>query len=260
MMQFFVQIAVKQTLTLLGEKMDTSKDIVKHLFYATWAMVLIQSIITISSILLGSVYLNLSLILSVTFDCVIILFSIGIIRAGRENRGFKRWFSSSLVFLISAGSDIVVVILFYIIGREEIWGTSPVIFVRLALRIIFYVTLVAAFTLNKFFFDDLLDKNDINRKSDFLAPIGFLILFIPSVLSWYSEYVYPQSLPDWLLFMVLALILLAQFVILLGLFRLTSNLNLLRLKGVQRQEEIFEAEKEEGKTMVEDNNKEEMHQ
>ena len=153
MMQFIVQIVGKQTLTLPGEKMDTSEDIVKHLFYAAWTMVLIQSIITISSTMLADSYPNLPLILSVAFDCVIILFAIGIIRAGIENRELKFWLPTSIILLVSAISDIGEVILFYILGTEETWNSSPVIFVRLALIIVFYVTLVAAFTLNRFFFD-----------------------------------------------------------------------------------------------------------
>ncbi|MHA1346717.1 MAG: hypothetical protein ACTSO3_10005, partial [Candidatus Heimdallarchaeaceae archaeon] len=161
--------------------MDTSSDIVKHLFYATLTMVLIQSIITVSSTLLGPLYPNLPLILSIAFDCIIILFAIGIVRAGRENQELKFWLPSSLVFLLSALSDIIVVILYYILGREQSWDLSPIIFVRLALLIVFYVTLVAAFTLNKFFFDDLLEKNKMSRKSEFLLPIGFLVLFVPSV-------------------------------------------------------------------------------
>ncbi len=260
MMQYFVQIVVKQTLTSLGEKMDTSKDIAKHLFYATWTMVLIQTIITISNTTpLAVSYPNLPLILSVAFDCVILLFVIGIIRAGRENRELKFWLLISIMFLVSAISDICITILYYILGTEEIWNSSPVIFVRLALIIVFYVTLVASFTLNKFFFDDLLDKNDINRKSEFLLPIGFLVLFFPSVLSWYSEYIYPQQLqlPSWLAFTILALILFAQFMIILGLFQLASTLNLLRRKDIQRQDKSLELEEEE-KTLVEKKDKEEV--
>ncbi|MCK4897020.1 MAG: hypothetical protein KAS47_09430, partial [Candidatus Heimdallarchaeota archaeon] len=216
--------------------MDTSNDIVKHLFYSAWTMVLLQTIITVSSTLLGPSYPNLPLILSVAFDCVIVLFAIGILRAGRENQELKLWLPSSLAFLVSATADIIVVILYYSLGREQIWDLSPVIFVRLALLIVFNVSLVAAFTLNKFFFDDLLDKNDINRKSDFLVPIGFLVLFIPSVLSWYSVYVSPQLLPNWLQTAAFVIFLFAQFAIILGLFQLTSTLNLLRRKNVQRQE------------------------
>jgi len=242
MMQFFVQIVVKQTLTLKGERMDTSNDIVKHLFYSAWTMVLLQSIITISNTLLGSLYSNLPLILSIAFDCVIVLFAIGILRAGRENKEFKLWLPASLVFLVSAASDITVVILYYILGREQIWDLSPIIFVRLALLIVFYVSLVVAFTLNKFFFDDLLDKYNINRKSDFIVPIGFLALSIPGVLSWYSVYVSPQILPIWLQNTALAIFLIAQFGIILGLFQLTSTLNLLRRKNIQQQEKSVELE------------------
>jgi len=251
MMQFIVQIVVKQTLTLTGEKMDTSKDIVKHLFYSTWTMILIQSIITLSSTMLALQYQNLPLILSVAFDCIIILFAIGILRSGRENRDFKFWLPTSILFMISALSDIVFVILIYILGAEEIWDSSLVIFVRLSFHIVFYVLVVVAFTLNKYFFDDLLDKNDIDRKSDFLLPIGFLVLFIPSVLSWYKVYIFPQPLPSWLEITALVLFLFAQFIIILGFFQLTSTLNLLRRKEIQRKEESLELEEEEGKTLFE---------
>ncbi len=257
MMQFSVRIVVKQTLTLTGEKMDTSKDIVKHLFYSTWTMVLIQSIITVSSTMLAERYKNLPLILSIVFDCVIILFAIGIIRAGRENRELKFWLPTSIIFLVSAISDIGVVILYYILGREQIWDSSPVIFVRLALRIVFFVSLVVAFMLNKYFFDDLLDKNDTSRKSDLLLPIGFLVLFIPSVLSWYKVYIFPQPLPRWLEITAFVLFLLAQFIVILGFFQLTSTLNLLRRKDIQRQEESFALEEEEGKNLVEMKDKKE---
>ncbi len=253
-MQFIVQIVVKRTLTLKGERMDTSGDIVKHLFYSAWTMVLLQSIITISNTLLGPQYPNLPLILSVAFDCVIILFAIGILRAGRENKEFKLWLPTSLVFLVSATFDIIVVILYYILGREQIWDLSPIIFVRLVLLIVFYVSLVAAFTLNKFFFDDLLDKNNINTKSDFLVPIGFLVLSIPSVLSWYSVYVYPQTLPVWLQNTAFALFLLAQFGIILGLFQLTNTLNLLRRKNIRQQDKsiVLEAKEEENLAKTKD--------
>ena len=236
--------------------MDTSNDIVKHLFYSAWTMVLLQTIITVSSTLLGPSYPNLPLILSVAFDCVIVLFAIGILRAGRENQELKLWLPSSLAFLVSATADIIVVILYYSLGREQIWDLSPVIFVRLALLIVFNVSLVAAFTLNKFFFDDLLDKNDINRKSDFLVPIGFLVLFIPSVLSWYSVYVSPQLLPNWLQTAAFVIFLFAQFAIILGLFQLTSTLNLLRRKNVQRQEKSILVEGKEEKTLDEIKDKE----
>ena len=236
--------------------MYTSNDIVKHLFYSAWTMVLLQSIITVSSTLLGPLYPNLPLILSVAFDCVIILFAIGILRSGRENQELKLWLPTSLVFLVSAAFDISVVILYYILGREQIWDLSPIIFVRLALLIAFYVTLVIAFTLNKFFFDDLLDKNNINRKSDFLIPIGFLVLFVLSVLSWYSVYIFPQLLPNWLQNTAFALFLFAQFAIILGLFQLTSTLNLLRRKNIQRQEKSIELKEEEEKILVETQDKE----
>ena len=252
-MQFFVQIVVKQTLTLKGERMDTSNDIVKHLFYSAWTMVLLQSIIIVSNTLLGPLYPNLPLILSIAFDCVIVLFAIGILRTGRENKELKLWLPASIVFLVSATFDIIVVILYYILGREQIWDLSPIIFVRLALLIVFYLSLVAAFTLNKFFFDDLLDKNNINRKSDFLIPIGFFVLSIPSVLSWYSVYVSPQILPNWLQNTAFAIFLFAQFGIILGLFQLTSTLNLLRRKNIQQQENSVELE--EG-TVVETKDKE----
>lgn len=240
--------------------MDTSNDIVKHLFYSAWIMVLLQSIITVSSTLLGPLYPNLPLILSVAFDCVIILFAIGVLRSGRENQELKLWLPTSLVFLVSAAFDISVVILYYSLGREQIWDLSPIIFVRLALLIAFYVTLVIAFTLNKFFFDDLLDKNNINRKSDFLIPIGFLVLFVLSVLSWYSVYIFPQLLPNWLQNAAFALFLFAQFAIILGLFQLTSTLNLLRRKNIQRQETAVVVEGKEEETIVETKDKEEVGQ
>ncbi len=251
MMQFTVQIVVNRTLTSKGDRMYTSNDIVKHLFYSTWIMVLLQSIITISNSLLAPYYQNLPLILAIAFDCVIVLFALGILRAGREKKELKLWLPTSILLLVSAASDIIVIILYYILGREQIWDLSPVIFVRLSLLIVFYVTLVVAFTLNKFFFDDLLDKSNINRKIDFLLPIGFLILFIPGVLSWYSVYLFPQLLPVWLQNTAFALFLFAQFAIVLSLFQLTSTLNLLRRKNIQRQEKSDKLEEKEEGTKVE---------
>jgi len=238
------------------KELDTSSDIVKHLFYATLTMVLIQSIITVSSTLLGPLYPNLPLILSIAFDCIIILFAIGIVRAGRENQELKFWLPSSLVFLLSALSDIIVVILYYILGREQSWDLSPIIFVRLALLIVFYVTLVAAFTLNKFFFDDLLEKNKMSRKSEFLLPIGFLVLFVPSVLSWYSIYISPQLFPNWVQTTAFVLFLFAQFAIILGLFQLTSTLNLLKRKNSLMLDKSVELEENDGKTLAETETKE----
>jgi len=249
MMQFIVQIVVNRTLTLKGDRMDTSNDIVKHLFYSTWIMVLLQSIITVSNSLLAPYYQNLPLILAIAFDCVIVLFAIGILRAGREKKDLKLWLPTSILLLVSAASDVIVIILYYILGREQIWDLSPIIFVRLALLIVFYITLVVAFTLNKYFFDDLLNKNEINRKIDFLLPIGFFVLFVPAVLSWYSVYLLPQQFPVWLQNTAFALFLLAQFAIVLSLFQLTSTLNLLRRKNIHRQEKSVNLEEKE-KTVV----------
>ncbi|MHA1201012.1 MAG: hypothetical protein ACTSQ4_00650 [Candidatus Heimdallarchaeaceae archaeon] len=229
--------------------MDTSNDIVKHLFYSTWIMVLLQSIITVSNSLLAPYYQNLPLILAIAFDCVIVLFAIGILRAGREKKDLKLWLPTSILLLVSAASDVIVIILYYILGREQIWDLSPIIFVRLALLIVFYITLVVAFTLNKYFFDDLLNKNEINRKIDFLLPIGFFVLFVPAVLSWYSVYLLPQQFPVWLQNTAFALFLLAQFAIVLSLFQLTSTLNLLRRKNIHRQEKSVNLEEKE-KTVV----------
>ncbi|MBY8999765.1 MAG: hypothetical protein KGD64_02520 [Candidatus Heimdallarchaeota archaeon] len=208
--------------------METSKDIIQHLFYSTWLLVLIQIINMVSVALLAQSYPNLLTILGIAFDCIIILFAIGILRVGNENRNVKMWLLAGIFLILSAVADLTVVILFYTIGGEQAWKLSPVIFVRFALLIIYHLVLVSAFSLNKFFFDSLLVENNVQKKADFLIPIGFLILSIPAVIGWYSVYIYPQIISQGALITALSLFLLAQFVLILGLFQLSSNIHLIR--------------------------------
>ena len=210
--------------------MTTSKNIIQHLFYSGGLLVLIQAVTVVGGTLLGGTYPNLWIILAIAFDCALILFAIGIVRVGIENRKAKFWLPISILLVFSALSDLAVVIMFFIIGGEAAWGISPMIFVRLALLLAYFLTLACGFSLNKFLFDNLLTENDVNRKADILLPVGLVVLIFPAIIDWYAVFIFPQEVVGGLLTAAIVLYLLAEFVVILGYFQLVSNLNLIRMR------------------------------
>ena len=225
--------------------MGTSEDIGKHLFYSIWVLMIVQILSTVGSGLLAGIYPDILIGIQVAFDCALALFAIGILRSGNENKTIKYWLPTGILLLIAPAVDIILIILSYIYRGEQ-WSLTPFIYIRLGFLIVYYLIILIAFFLSKFFIDSLLEHNQVNKKSDLLVFIGYIVILMPALTTWFHDYFYPRVLETWLINLAFGLYLLSAFLVLLGFFQMASNFNMLKSK------EALEKFRKETSLMLED--------
>jgi hypothetical protein len=219
--------------------MEISRDISNHLFYTAWVLLLLQM-----GKILGSAFLYdlLFIIIDIAFDCALILFAIGLIRAGRENTQITHWKITSFFIFSAAFIDILTIILSFLY-LDDNWKLRPIMIARLVLLLIYLISLVIGFAYLKLLLDSMEHSNLINRSGRFLISAGFIFLFYPILIAWTSDWVFPQFIPTSLGNTALAIFLLASFVLILGFLELVFTLKILR-DGFVKEEVLLIEEKD----------------
>ncbi len=223
--------------------MRIDEDISKHLFYSAWILLVLQMGKVIGSTLLGALYPSLINIVDAAYDCALILFSIGLLRLGLEVEGLRFWKTSSIVLISAAFVDITTLILSYVFSGDE-WFFSPLIFVRLPLILSYLILLALGYTFIKFLIDDLFKQNIVNQKGKFYLSVGFILLLVPYIVSWYSDYLQLETVQHWIYNLGLFFFLLASFMAIIGYMQLGSAMKMMSA------EKLFVDTEEETKQQV----------
>ena len=205
--------------------MEVSRDISNHLFYTTWLLLLLQM-----GKIIGSAFYYYDLfivIIDIAFDCALILFSIGIIRIGKETKHLTNWKISSILIFSASFFDIITIILSFIFV-EDSWIMRPLIIIRLILILLYLIASIVGFAYIKLLVDSLENLNIINRKGRFFISIGYILQLYPYLAAWSSDWVLPKFLPASIENTALVVFLLASFALILGFLELVFTMKILR--------------------------------
>ena len=237
--------------------MKINEDVTKHLFYSAWILLFLQMGKVIGSTILTLYYPNILNIIDAAYNCALILFSIGLLRLGLEVEGLRFWKASSMVLIAAALVDITTLILSYIF-RGDAWFYSPLIFVRLPLILSYLIFLTVGYTLVKFLIDELFKQNIVNQKGKFSLSVGFTLLLIPYIISWYGDYLLIQSVQHWIYNLGLFFFLLASFLVIIGYMQLGTSMKMMGADKVfvevEKEKEQQTSEGEVEKEVVGENN------
>ncbi len=224
--------------------MKISEDISKHIFYSVWLLMFLQMGKVIGGTLIPLDYIFILNIIDAAYDCVLILFAIGLIRLGIEVVELRRWKISSIILIIAAAVDITTLSLSYIYSDEN-WHFSPLIFIRLVLFLTYLLLLIFGFGLMKIHIDSLFSMNLVNQRGNFYISSGFILLIIPYIITWYGDYLYIKPVQAWVFNLGLFFFLLAAFLVIIGFLNLATNMRNLG------REKIIINESEEHSNLVE---------
>ena len=212
--------------------MELTVDISKHLFYASWIVLIMQMFRIIGSFFL---YYEIGLVIDVAFNCALILFSIGIIRLGKEIKSIRNWKISSISIIIAASVDILTLVLSYVFVDEN-WSLSPLIFIRLVLLIVVLICLIVGFAHLKIVIDGMEEIRLVNRKGRFFVSVGYLTQFFPAIVVWSVDRIYPDSMLAIIETIAIIVFLLASFALILGYLEIAFTMKILRDGFIEEEE------------------------
>lgn len=157
-------------------------DIGKHIFYTSWAVILINGLLMGLSIILSD-YLYL---FAISYDVILAILAWGIFRL-RELQA-KKSSIYTIVGLIGYASiiDLLQAILSKTVS-DLAWNAPLLSGLRLFLIISHLCALSAAFILLKLTYDDLYDKQVSKKRMNWFIAIGYFLLLFPYIVSWYAD-------------------------------------------------------------------------
>ncbi len=187
--------------------MKLPADIKKHLFYSSWALMILQMILVATS----TIQIDISQVTIIAYNCALILFAIGLLRMN-SHIDFKFWKYTAFLLIVAPLLSLVHTILFFIF--EEQWETF------LTVRIVFIITtlvlIATAFIGVKKIIDTLYSLKITGRSGKYYLSFGNLLLLFPYIAAWYEEYIYPMKIESWLETSSLIIFLVSTFFIILG--------------------------------------------
>lgn len=201
--------------------MELPADIKKHLFYSSWALMILQMMLVATS----TISIDITQVISIAYNCALILFAIGLLRMN-SHIDFKFWKYTAFLLIVAPLLDLVLTILFFIF--EEQWETYSFLTVRIVFIITTLVLIATAFVGVKKIIDTLFSLKITGREGKYYLSFGKLLLLFPYIAAWYADYIYPMTIEPWLQTSSLIIFLLSTFFIILGYLDLGFTLKSLR--------------------------------
>lgn len=207
--------------------MELPADIKKHLFYSSWALMILQMLLVATSTIPidSTLLIVISQVVTIAYNCAIILFAIGLLRMN-SHIDFKFWKYTSFLLIVASLIDLVHTILFFIF--EEQWTTYSFLIVRIVFIITTLVLIATAFVGVKKIIDTLYSLKITGRGGKFYLSFGNLLLLFPYIVGWYADYISPRYTESWLQQSSFFIFLLSTFFIILGYLDLGFTLKSLR--------------------------------
>lgn len=201
--------------------MKLPADVKKHLFYSSWALMILQMILVATS----TTFIDISQVVTIAYNCALILFAIGLLRMN-SHIDFKFWKYTAFLLIVAPLIDLVHTILYFIF--EEQWQTYTFLTIRIVFIIITLVLIATAFIGVKKIIDTLFSLKITGRSGKFYLSFGNLLLLFPYIVGWYADYIYPMNIESWLQTSSFIIFLLSTFFIILGYLDLGFTLKSLR--------------------------------
>ncbi|MHA1685530.1 MAG: hypothetical protein ACTSYD_03880 [Candidatus Heimdallarchaeaceae archaeon] len=162
--------------------MENKIDIGKHIFYTSWAIILVLGILTVSSV----TFYDYLYLFTISYDITLLILSWGIYRL--RELGAKK--NKILVIILLIVYAVVVDLIQTIVAKtvSELTWSSPLMGgLRLFWLISHLLALTAAFALIKIIYDDLFEKQVTKKRMTWFTAVGYFLLLYPYIVAWYTD-------------------------------------------------------------------------
>lgn len=162
--------------------MENKIDIGKHIFYASWAIILVFGILTVSSV----IFYDYVYLFTISYDITLLILAWGIYRL--KELGAKK--NKILVIILLIVYAVVVDLIQTIVAKtvSELTWSSPFIGgLRLFWLISHLLALAAAFALIKIIYDDLFEKQITKKRITWFTAVGYFLLLYPYIVAWHTD-------------------------------------------------------------------------